>query len=158
MIVSDSTALITLINIDEFEILKYFAQQIIIPIEVYDEVSVKKKEPSQFLDTQIDTRFVAVMPYSDQSLFDELHILLDCGESASIVLASERRLPLLIDEKKGRRVAQNMGIEIVGLIGIVRFLYQNGQISKKRTKRLLEKLDASNFRISKNLIDLVLAR
>ena len=157
MIVSDSTALITLINIDEFELLKFFTQQIIIPVEVYDEVSIHK-ESREFLDRQVNTKFVAVMSYGDQSLFDELHILLDPGESASVVLASEMDLTLLIDEKKGRRVAHNMGIKIVGLIGIIRFLYQNEKITKKRTEGLLEKLDASSFRVSKKLIDLVLAK
>jgi len=85
-----------------------------------------------------------------------LHISLDKGESAAIVLAIEKDLPLLIDEKKGRQVAHNMGVEIVGLIGIIRFLYQREEISREKTELLLEKLDASSFRVSRKLMDLVL--
>lgn len=155
MIISDSTALITLINIKEFDLLKFFTQKIVIPIEVYEEISIGEKD-KRFLDAQIETRFLEVIPYDNKLLFNELNILLDKGESASITLALEKNLTLLIDEKKGRSVAQNMGIEIIGLIGVLRFLYQNGKITKKRTEEILEKLNNSSFRISKKLIDMVL--
>ena len=155
MIVSDSTAIITLINIDEFKLLEFFVRKIIIPTEVYDEISTKK-DAKNFLDRQIETKFIEVIPCGNPLLFDELHISLDKGESAAIVLAIEKDLPLLIDEKKGRQVARNMGVEIVGLIGIIRFLYQREEISREKTKLLLEKLDASSFRVSKKLMDLVL--
>ena len=155
MIVSDSTAIITLINIDEFKLLEFFAQKVIIPTEVYDEVSTRK-DAKNFLDREIETKFIEVIPCSNQLLFDELHILLDKGESAAIVLATEKDLPLLIDEKKGRRVAHNLGVEIVGLIGIIRFLYQREEISREKTRLLLKKLDSSSFRVSKKLMDLVL--
>ncbi len=155
MIVSDSTAIITLINIDEFELLRFFASKIIIPTEVYEEISTKK-DAKIFLDREIEANFLEVLSYDNSLFFDELYILLDRGESAAIILATEKNLPLLIDEKKGRKVAQNLGIEIVGLIGIIRFLYRCKQIDRERTKLLLEKLNASDFRISKKLMDLVL--
>ena len=57
MIVSDSTALITLINIDEFELLHFFEQKIILPKEVYDEVVVVE-QAEIFLDAQIKENIV----------------------------------------------------------------------------------------------------
>jgi len=84
-----------------------------------------------------------------------LNILLDSGESASIILALEKKMPLLIDEKKGRNVAQDMGIDIIGLIGVIRFLYKKEKISKKRTKEIMQKLSTSSFRVSKKLVDMV---
>ena len=156
MIVSDSTALITLINIDEFDLLYFFTQKIILPKEVYDEVVVVE-QAEIFLDAQIKENFVELCVYDNQLLFEELSILLDSGESASITLALEKNIPLLIDEKKGRNVAANMGVEIIGLIGIIRFLYKKEKINKKRTEEILDKLSTSNFRISKKLMDMVLA-
>ena len=155
MIISDSTALITLINIEEYDLLKFFTHKIVIPIEVYEEISIEEKD-KRFLDAQIETRSLEVMTYENKLLFNELNILLDKGESASIALALEKNLPLLIDEKKDRSVAQNMGIEIIGLIGVLRFLYRNGKISKKRTEEILEKLSVSSFRVSKKLVEIVL--
>ena len=156
MIVSDSTALITLINIDEFELLSFFTQKVLIPKEVYEEVALLE-EARVFLDAEIEKKFIEVSIYDNHLLYDELNILLDSGESASIVLALEKKMPLLIDEKKGRNVAQNMNIDIIGLIGMIRFLYKKEKISKKRTKEIMQKLSASSFRVSKKLMDMVLA-
>ena len=154
MIVSDSTALITLINIDEFELLSFFTQKVFISKEVYEEVALLE-EARVFLDAQIEKKFIEVSRYDNHSLYDELNILLDSGESASITLALEKKMPLLIDEKKGRNVAQNMDIEIIGLIGIIRFLYKKEKISKIKIKEIMQKLSASSFRISKKLMDMV---
>lgn len=154
MIVSDSTALITLINIDEFELLSFFTQKVFIPKEVYEEVALLD-EARVFLDVQIERKFIEVSMYNNQLLYDELNILLDSGESASIILALEKKMPLLIDEKKGRNVAQDMGIDIIGLIGVIRFLYKKEKISKKRTKEIMQKLSTSSFRVSKKLVDMV---
>jgi predicted nucleic acid-binding protein len=155
MIVSDSTALITLINIEEFELLGFFTQKVLIPKEVYEEVALLE-EARVFLDVKIEKKFIEVSMYDNQLLHDKLCILLDSGESASIALALEKNIPLLIDEKKGRNVAANMGVKIIGLIGIIRFLYKKEKISKKRTQEILEKLSASSFRVSKKLMDMVL--
>ena len=154
MIVSDSTALITLVNIDEFELLSFFTQKVFISKEVYEEVALLE-EARVFLDAQIEKKFIEVSRYDNHSLYDELNILLDSGESASITLALEKKMPLLIDEKKGRNVAQNMDIEIIGLIGIIRFLYKKEKISKIKIKEIMQKLSASSFRISKKLMDMV---
>ena len=51
MIISDSTALITLINIEEFDLLKFFTHKTVIPIEVYEEISMGEND-KRFLDAQ----------------------------------------------------------------------------------------------------------
>ena len=76
MIVSDSTAIITLINIDEFTLLESFTRQVLLAPEVYEEVVVDKKA-HDFLKQQIETGFVKVDSYHDTLLFQELNILLD---------------------------------------------------------------------------------
>ena len=59
MIVADSTVLITLINIDEFRILKAFVETVIIPYEVYQEV-IQKAYAKNYLEKQIEQGFVMV--------------------------------------------------------------------------------------------------
>lgn len=155
MIISDATIIITLINIDEFSVLKLFIDKIIVPPEVYKEIS-QKPSAKNYLDAQIDEAFVAVESYENSRLFKEINYILDDGESASIVLAIERNLPLIIDEKKGRNFAQKQGIEIIGLVGILRFLYSDGRLNLKEILAIVEKLNHSNFRISSKLLDLIL--
>ena len=83
MIVSDATILITLINIDEFEILKLFTPNIIITNEVYLEVC-KKEYAKKYIDKEIEQNFITTKELIDKKLFNELNILLDKGESSSI--------------------------------------------------------------------------
>ncbi|SFV56131.1 hypothetical protein MNB_SV-6-1655 [hydrothermal vent metagenome] len=156
MIISDATILITLINIDEFRVLKLFVEKIVIPYEVYSEVS-RIASAKKYIDTQIDKLYILVESYEDSQLFKEINYLLDAGESASITLAIERNLPLIIDEKKGRKFAQKQGVEIVGLVGILRFLYSDGRLSKEEIVEIIVKLNESDFRISSKLLDLILA-
>ena len=155
MIISDSTAIIALINIDAFYLLEFLGKRIILSQEVYDEIAVRKKD-RYFLDRYIENGFLQVTMPKDRSLFKKLNIFLDKGESASIALAKEMKLPFLIDEKKGRKVAADLGIEVIGLVGIIRFLYLEEKIGEVETRSILEKLDKSNFRISKELIALVM--
>ena len=155
LIISDATAFITLINIESFFLLEEFATKIIIPKEVYDEVSIFDGSKS-FLDKKIKTETIIVQKVNNKDLYNKLKINLDSGESAAITLAIELKLPLIIDEKKGRSIAKNMDIEIIGLVGIIKALYETKKISKKRVLLLLEKLEQSNFRVSKKLLDMIL--
>ena len=156
MIISDATILITLINIDEFRVLKLFIDSIIIPLEVYSEVS-NRVSAKNYLDLEIEEGFISVETYKSNSLFREINYILDSGESASITLAIERELPLIIDERKGRRFAQKQGIEIIGLVGILRFLYVDKRLSQEKILDIIKKLNRSDFRISSKLLDLILA-
>lgn len=57
---------------------------------------------------------------------------LDKGESEAIILAYELQADfLLIDERKGRRTAQEMGVKTIGLMGI---------LIKAKNQGLLEKI------------------
>ena len=156
MIISDATILITLINIDEFRVLKLFIDSIIIPHEVYNEVS-QKPSAKNYLDAEISQGFISVESYEDDSLFKEINYILDGGESASLTLAIEKELPLIIDERKGRRFAQKQGIEIIGLVGILRFLYVEKRLSREEVLAIIEKLNGSDFRVSSKLLGLILA-
>ena len=155
MIISDATILITLINIDEFRVLKIFIDSIIIPPEVYEEVSLKPSA-KKYMDHEISEGFIAVESYKSSSLFKEINYILDAGESASIALAIEKKLPLIIDEKKGRKFAQKQGVEIIGLVGILRFLYVENHLNKEELLAIIKKLNGSDFRISSKLLDLIL--
>ena len=156
MIISDATILITLINIDEFRVLKLFIDSIIIPHEVYAEVS-QKPSAKKYLNSEINEGFISIESYESDVLFREINYILDGGESASIALAIEKELPLIIDERKGRKFAQKQGIEIIGLVGILRFLYIEKRLSKTEILAIIEKLNNSGFRISSKLLNLILA-
>jgi len=156
MIVSDATALIALINIEAFDLLERFTGRLILPPEVYHEVT-RRPHARLFLDQKIDEGFVTVRDYEDRQLFREINYILDAGESAAITLAIETGLPLIIDERKGRIFARAQGVEIIGLVGILRYLYVEGRLGKTETEEIIAQLNASDFRISSELLRWILA-
>ncbi len=82
---------------------------------------------------------------------------LDPGEATSIALASEHEESLLIiDEIKGRKVAKEMGIPLTGSLGVLIAAKNKGHL--KAVKPVLEKIQETNFRISKELIKRVLQK
>ncbi len=155
MIIADSTVLITLINIDEFEILKLFIEKVTITNEVYNKISIQPIT-KKFIEKEIAKGFLAVKPYKNRQLFKEINFILDAGEASSIALALEENLPLIIDEKKGRKFAKVQGIEVIGLVGILRYLYVEKILNYKRVKEIIEKLNRSDFRISQKLLEIIL--
>ncbi len=79
-----------------------------------------------------------------------LNLILDKGEAASIVLCLETENSLLIiDEKKGRRIAQELNLKIIGTLGIISLAKEKGLINS--IANLLTKLENADFRISQSL-------
>lgn len=73
------------------------------------------------------------------------------GESDSISLAKELGITLLIDEKKGRKVAIANGISIVGLLGVIIRNYRREFIDKRKAIDIFKSLKDADFRVSQRL-------
>lgn len=145
MIISDSTTLIKLFDLNRLELLSTLFPKIIIPLAVYEEVSVKK---SIVLPT-----FISVQKVKESKVLETLKLVLDLGESESIALALELKSKLIIDEKKGRKIAMRQGLEIIGLLGIVYLNIKKGFITKEEAEFFLDDALEHGYRISKNLIN-----
>jgi predicted nucleic acid-binding protein len=76
--------------------------------------------------------------------------ILDQGEADVLSLAHQRRLRVLMDEKKGRMVAQRLGVPVVGTLGVL--------IRAKRLRiikavhPIIEQMVEHGYRISPPLI------
>jgi len=145
VVVSDSTTLIILYDLQKLEYLKNLFSKVYIPQKVYEEVCFKK-------DVELPD-FIAISKIKDLKLLEELQMLLDDGESEAIAMACEKNLPLIIDEKKGRKVAANLGIEVLGLLGVLYLNVKNGFITKNEAEQFLQKAKINSFRISTKLIN-----
>ena len=145
MIVSDSTTLIILFDLKRLALLSNVFEHIIIPQTVHDEISVKN--PIEL------TSFISVKQVTDTELLHTLMSLLDRGESEAIALALELDMPLIIDEKKGRKIALYQGIKIIGLLGIVYLNIKKGYLTQSEAKAFLDDAIEHGYRISSKLID-----
>jgi predicted nucleic acid-binding protein len=145
MIISDSTTLIILFDLNRLDLLENIFPKVYIPQKVYDEISFKKDF--------IIPKFMTILQVQKNKQLEELKILLDDGESEAIALAIEKKLPLIIDEKKGRKIAQNLNIKIIGLLGILYLNIKKEFISINEAKSFLTIAKNNGYRISNRLID-----
>jgi len=155
IVISDSTTLISLINIERFELLFKFSDTIIITPSVYSEVTVQKSA-KRILDDYISHFKVLIFEVKNEKKVKELLIRLDLGESESIVLAEEKKLPLIIDEKKGKKIALSFGLDTIGLIGILLVYKKRGYLSNDEIVEIVSELKEVSFRISDSLLKLLL--
>ncbi|MEA3301663.1 MAG: DUF3368 domain-containing protein [Pseudomonadota bacterium] len=77
--------------------------------------------------------------------------LLDYGEAEAIAIAKNRGVVVLIDEKRGRKIALNMDIRIVGFLGILRLNHHAGHLRKSEIEAILLQTKEPGFRLSANL-------
>ena len=82
---------------------------------------------------------------------------LDQGESDCICLAltqPQGQAIVLIDERAGRAIANELGIQVAGTAAVIGFAKKHGLIES--AKACFERLHDSDFRISKEVIQTVL--
>jgi predicted nucleic acid-binding protein len=115
-----------------------------IPTKVYEEITIKEK-------IALDKEFFITKEIKDKKLYKLLLKSLDKGEAQAIVLAKETNLSLIIDEKKGRKIATTMGINIFGFIGLLIINYKNKLLSKEDIINIFNKAKEQNFRVGKKL-------
>ena len=145
VVVSDSTTLIVLSDLQRLDYLKNLFTKIYIPKAVYDEISYKKEF--------VLPKYIEVLKVDETELLDELKMLLDGGESEAIALAIKKKLPLIIDEKKGRKIALNLNINILGLLGVLYLNIKKEYITTDEVKNFLKIAKENGYRISNKLIE-----
>jgi hypothetical protein len=149
IVVSDTSCIGYLLMIDNLRLLKDNFNQIIIPEAVRLELLnlSSKYNVKRFLDE----RWVEVMSIHQSILFDQLSKQLDERESEAIVLCKDLNADLLlIDERKGTSIARSLGINTIGILGVLLLSKRKGIISSVHP--VLNKLiSETTFRISKEL-------
>lgn len=119
-IIADASPLIAFGSIDQLSIVFKVFGKIIIPKTVANECLVEMTRPgAASIAKAIEANKIQVHPSIEFQNRDEIQMILDEGETDAIALAYSLNLPLVIDEKLGRNIAKEMGIKIIGTIGIL---------------------------------------
>jgi len=137
-IVSDTTCFIVLTNIGELELLQSTFGEIITTKEVVQEFG--EELPN----------WVIVKSATDKYRQRILETQVDRGEASAIALALEfPESMIILDDYKARKIAENLGLEITGTIGVIIIAKKRGIINS--IKPYLEKIRATNFRLSEEI-------
>jgi len=152
IVVSDTSTITNLHKVHQVDLLHIVFGTIIVPKGVYDELAVI---PSQKL--LLDAKpWIEVKEATDRELYSKLREHLDHGEAEAISLSVDLDADfLIIDEQKGRQVAKNYGLTIIGLLGVLLEAKSRGALTA--VKPTLEALiNEHDFRVSKSLFKMVL--
>lgn len=151
IVVADTSPINYLLLINQIDLLPRLFQQIIIPEIVRDEMIDPDAPPvlQQWIANPPSWLTIQTVPIIDTTLSS-----LDPGEQAAITLA--QTLPadlLIIDERLGRRIAEERGIAIIGILGILDDAADQGLIN---LAEVLAQLQQTNFRVSRRIIQALL--
>jgi predicted nucleic acid-binding protein len=151
--VVNATPLIALSLVGHLELLNRLFQQVYVPASVYEEVvGQRDARPGSAIIKQ--SRWLKIrMPHQSSPIPVAL-MGLDIGEQDVILLGQEIGADwLLIDERLGRNIAQNMGFQVKGTLGILLVGYQLQLLSKQKAVEAVDTLGRSSVRLSANLIE-----
>ena len=154
IIIADSSTLITLLDTDNFSLLFDLFKEIVITDEVYSEITQKFYHKEK-IDAYIVSSRLKLIAIEHNEMYEMLRKRLDRGESESIALAKKLGLPLIIDERKGRKIAQSLEIKIIGFVGIVLKLLEKEIISKTEALKIVKQVEENDFRLSDGLKALI---
>jgi predicted nucleic acid-binding protein len=140
VVISDTSCFIAFDRINQIELLHKIFDSVLTTHNVLKEFG-KNLPP-----------WVIIAEPANQSKQVELEGILDKGEASAIALALEIKNSLIIiDEKKGRRIAKSLDLEVIGSLKVLLIAKQKGII--KAIYPLIQELESQNFRFSKVLVE-----
>lgn len=154
--ICDSSPLIHYSRIGRLEILGRIFAEVLVPPAVWDEVALSG---GQYPDIHSITNasWIRRQPLADAERANSLREVLHRGESEAIALAEEYAgaIPLILDDRRARRIAEGRGLQFNGSIGLLLVAKQRGIV--REIAPVLTALVDSGLFVSERLIGRVLA-
>jgi predicted nucleic acid-binding protein len=151
ILIADTSALIALSICDSLQLLDEIFTEVIVPERVYIEAIKSNKPEAKKLELYLQEKVIKV----DMEDFIYLDGYVDAGETEAMKLYKTLSAhKLLIDDKRGRKVAKLNDIDVIGSLGILIHAKQSGLI--KEVKPRLNKIVNSAIYLDSSLIESVL--
>jgi predicted nucleic acid-binding protein len=141
IVISDTSCLIAFERIDRLDILPGLYETVCIPPAV---------------DVEFGKQFewLKVEQLISHRLCGLLNLTLGKGESEAIALAVQLECFLLTDDKQARAMAEQLGLTVKGVLGVLIAAKGSGHVAK--VKPIIDDLETNGFRISRSLREEVL--
>ena len=130
--ISNSSPLILYAQIGRLELLHSLFDEVFVPPAVWREVVTASHDRVGAIEVR-QAGWIVHVPLPDPGL-PPLLANLDPGEAEAIALASSFRpeVQILLDDRRARRVARNLGLKVVGSAGVLGLAKDVGLISAVR--------------------------
>jgi len=152
IVVSDTSTICYLLLIDRIDILSILYQTITIPQAVADELTASESPP--IVQSWIDRPPNWLNIEAPETTQDHGLETLDLGEREAILLSEQLRAELVIlDDKAARKIARERGLNIIGLLGIIKDAASRGLLDLEIT---FQQLQNAGFWVSPSLLDSLL--
>lgn len=146
--VSDTGPLIALAKIGHLDILERLFKKILVPPSVLSELKIStSRSGAAEIGRAIEMGWIEVS--GPLKLPELLMNALDLGEAEAIILARNRGLVLLVDEKRGRKIARKEQVKITGTGAVLLTAKQKGII--QQVLPLIDDMKACGYRIANPL-------
>jgi uncharacterized protein len=147
IVVSDTSPVTALLQIHRCDLLRILFKEVLIPPAVRDELWRFHAEIPDFVRVQ-EVRGTDEV----QVLVKDLHL----GEAQAIALASELRADyLMVDEKRARAIAEERGLNAIGLLGVL-LLARNAGLLSSLAAVIKELEDEAGFFVSEEVKGIIL--
>lgn len=145
IIISDTSCLILLSKINELDFLKKLGRKVYITPEIRKEFHLDLPE------------WIEEKASKNPNYQNLLKMEIDLGEASAISLSLETSNSILvIDDLKGRKVAEFLKLRYTGTLGLILKAKETGLISHIRP--YLEKIRSTDFRINEEVVKSILRR
>ena len=147
-------------KIEHLDLLAELFGSVQIPKAVFDELVYN----SNFLEESKlirECKYIQTVAIKDTSAVELLRRSsgLDAGESEAIILSDSLKASLLLmDEVKGRQVAKQMGIPLMGTIGLLLVVYKERILTRQQIFECIDILKKSCRHISESLYQQLLKK
>jgi predicted nucleic acid-binding protein len=132
LVVSNTSPIVNLAAIGQLDVLRQLFSMIIIPERVYEEIVIEGAEQPGAVEVQTEIWF-ETRTVTNTALVANLlqrYPKLQLGEVEAIVLTYEINADrLLLDEGRGRALAEDLGLPITGVLGVLLNAKRRGLIA-----------------------------
>lgn len=148
VVIADAGPLIAFARLHRLDLLPLIFGGVLVTDTVLEECAGRPDFPeSALIREAVDSKLLELCAAPDIFAFARE---VDAGEASAIAMAIERRCGVLMDDKAGRRMATNIGIPVIGTVGVLVLAKRKGFLPL--LKPLLEELAASGYFLGEGII------
>lgn len=148
LVIADAGPLIALARLHQIGLLPQLFGRVLVTDIVFRECAGRSDFPESALIQEAVTRKqLELCTAPDFSAFAQK---IDAGEASAIAVAIDLGCGVLMDDKAGRRIAENAGVPVIGTVGVLVLAKRKGLVPL--VKPQLEILSASGYFLSGEII------